>query len=57
MAMRQVTQEMMWIRNLHKDLFQDENLKAFIVNVDNQGAIHMVSNTAFRTQSKHIDIE
>lgn len=54
MAMSSATQEAMWIRSLHGELFGKK--LPYTIHCDNKGAIHLANTTAHHSRTKHIDI-
>ncbi|KAL0702312.1 hypothetical protein Bca4012_058434 [Brassica carinata] len=55
-AMRKLTSELIWIRNLLKDL-GIETATPITMHCDNQAAIHIASNSVFHERTKHIEVD
>lgn len=55
MALRLCTQEVLWVRAMHKDLGH-EQVGATLVWEDNQGAIGLANNAGYNARTKHADI-
>lgn len=54
MAMSSATQEAIWLRSLHHELFGEKRM--CIIRCDNKGAIHLANTTAHHPRTKHIDL-
>lgn len=54
MSMSAATQEAIWLRGLHNELFGEK--LACIIHCDNKGAIHLANTTAHHPRTKHIDL-
>ena len=46
--------EMLWMKKFLNELGHDQDV--YVVNYDNQSAIHLAKNPMFHSRSKHIDI-
>ena len=55
-AMRKLTSELIWIRNLLRDL-GIETSTPITMHCDNQAAIHIASNNVFHERTKHIEVD
>ena len=55
-AMRKLTSELIWIRNLLRDL-GIETTTPITMHCDNQAAIHIASNSVFHERTKHIEVD
>ncbi|CAM8886635.1 unnamed protein product [Rhodiola kirilowii] len=55
-AMRKLTNELIWIKALLKDL-NIESLTPITMHCDNQAAIHIASNSLFHERTKHIEVD
>ena len=55
-AMRKLTSELIWIRNLLRDL-GIETATPITMHCDNQAAIHIASNSVFHERTKHIEVD
>ena len=55
-AMRKLTSELIWIRNLLHDL-GIETSSPITMHCDNQAAIHIASNSVFHERTKHIEVD
>ena len=55
-AMRKLTSELIWIRNLLRDL-GIETTTPITMHCDNQAAIHIASNSMFHERTKHIEVD
>ena len=55
-AMRKLTSELIWIRNLLTDL-GIETKAPITMHCDNQAAIHIASNNVFHERTKHIEVD
>ncbi|WZZ36046.1 hypothetical protein YC2023_019447 [Brassica napus] len=55
-AMRKLTSELIWIRNLLQD-FGIETSTPITMHCDNQAAIHIASNNVFHERTKHIEVD
>ncbi|KAL0667809.1 hypothetical protein Bca4012_030513 [Brassica carinata] len=55
-AMRKLTSELIWIRNLLQDL-GIEISTPITMHCDNQAAIHIASNSVFHERTKHIEVD
>jgi len=56
MALASAAQEVVWMRQLTKDLM-GESTDATVIFEDNQSAISMAKNPQFHGRAKHIDIK
>ncbi|CAG9763371.1 unnamed protein product [Ceutorhynchus assimilis] len=54
MAMSMAAQEALWLRRLNEEFVYCTT--ATVLNIDNQGAIHLAQNGAYHARTKHIDI-
>ncbi|CAM8930717.1 unnamed protein product [Rhodiola kirilowii] len=55
-AMRKLTNELIWIKALLKDL-GIESPTPITMHCDNQAAIHIASNSVFHKRTKHIEVD
>ena len=55
-AMRKLTSELIWIKNLMVDL-GIETTTPITMHSDNQAAIHIASNSVFHERTKHIEVD
>lgn len=55
-AAGETTSELLYIKGLAKDLNQNKDIDTFLL-IDNQSAIHMISNYENSKRAKHIDIK
>lgn len=55
MSMCAATQEAIWLRTLHNDLFPSKN--ETLLNCDNKSAICIASNNMYSNRTKHIDVK
>ena len=55
-AMRKLTNELVWIKGLLKDL-SIEITSPITMHCDNQAAIHIASNSVFHERTKHIEVD
>ncbi|CAM8981982.1 unnamed protein product [Rhodiola kirilowii] len=55
-AMRKLTNELIWIKALLKDL-GIESPTPITMHCDNQAAIHIASNSVFHERTKHIEVD
>lgn len=57
MAMSSVTQEGIWLKNLHNDIFDNRKIQEITIYGDNQSALALSDKTtSFHPRTKHIDI-
>jgi hypothetical protein len=55
-AMRKLTDELVWLKALLKDLGRDTK-EPITMHCDNQAAIHIASNSVFHERTKHIEVD
>ena len=55
-AMALVTQELMWLQSLLKELKFGEAMTMTVI-YDNQAALHIASNPVFHERTKHIEVD
>jgi transposase InsO family protein len=55
-AMRKLTDELIWLKQLLKDLGV-ETQEPITMHCDNQAAIHIASNSVFHERTKHIEVD
>ena len=55
-AMRKLTNELVWLKALLKDL-GIETTSPIMMHCDNQAAIHIASNSVFHERTKHIEVD
>ena len=55
-TMRKLTSELIWIKNLLRDL-GIETTSPIIMHCDNEAAIHIASNSVFHERTKHIEVD
>ena len=54
--MTQALKEAIWLTALLKEL-KKEGSETMVINVDNQGSMHLAKNLEYHARTKHIDIQ
>lgn len=54
MAMSTTTQEAIWLKCLHDEIF--EQMSSVTIHCDNQGSIDLANNPIYHAKTKHIEI-
>lgn len=56
MALSTATQEALWLKQLHHELWPSTEATPITLYCDNQSAIKLTGNSAYHARSKHIDV-
>lgn len=56
MALSSATQEALWLKQFHEDLWGYKSNEAITIFTDNQSALHLTKNDSVYSRAKHIDI-